>query len=159
MNVIFDMDGLMFDTEKVFIKAWDYAGERIGIGKAGYMVYKTLGMSIVASYEIWNEEFGDRYNQEELRKYTKEFLKNYYENNKVPLKQGLYVLLEYLKNANAKLAVASLSPRWEVAKLQYLFSSNLSGHCLSLVIWLITVFVTSSGCQKKKKSRCAARWE
>lgn len=34
MNVIFDMDGLMFDTEKVFIKAWDYAGERIGIGKA-----------------------------------------------------------------------------------------------------------------------------
>ena len=79
MNVIFDMDGLMFDTEKVFIKAWDYAGERIGIGKAGYMVYKTLGMSIVASYEIWNEEFGDRYNQEELRKYTKEFLKNYYE--------------------------------------------------------------------------------
>lgn len=36
MNVIFDMDGLMFDTEKVFIKAWDYAGEKIGIGKAGY---------------------------------------------------------------------------------------------------------------------------
>ena len=47
------------------------------MGKAGYMVYKTLGMSIVASYEIWNEEFGDRYNQEELRKYTKEFLKNH----------------------------------------------------------------------------------
>ena len=109
-------DEVMFDTEKVFIKAWDYAGEKIGIGKAGYMVYKTLGMSIVASYEIWNEEFGDRYNQEELRKYTKEFLKNYYENNKVPVKQGLYVLLEYLKNPNAKLAVASSSPRWEVEK-------------------------------------------
>ena len=29
MNVIFDMDGLMFDTEKVFIKAWDYAGKKI----------------------------------------------------------------------------------------------------------------------------------
>ncbi len=32
---MFDMDGLMFDTERVFIEAWDYAGERIGIGKAG----------------------------------------------------------------------------------------------------------------------------
>lgn len=37
-------------------------------------------------------------------------------NNKVPVKQGLYVLLEYLKEANAKLAVASSSPRWEVEK-------------------------------------------
>ena len=52
MNVIFDMDGLMFDTEKVFIMAWDYAGEKMGIGKAGYMVYKTLGMNIVSSYNV-----------------------------------------------------------------------------------------------------------
>lgn len=131
MNVIFDMDGLMFDTEKVFIKAWDYAGEKIGIGKAGYMVYKTLGMSVVASYEIWKEEFGDRYNQEELRKYTKEFLKNYYENNKVPVKQGLYVLLEYLKNENAKLAVASSSPRWEVEK--HLTDAGIIG-CFSAIV-------------------------
>lgn len=79
MNVIFDMDGLMFDTEKVFIDAWDYAGEMAGIGKAGYMVYKTLGMNIVASYNIWKEEFGDNYKQEELKKYTKEFLKKYYD--------------------------------------------------------------------------------
>ena len=30
--VIFDMDGLMFDTERVFVQAWDYAGEQLGIG-------------------------------------------------------------------------------------------------------------------------------
>lgn len=114
--VIFDMDGLMFDTESVFIKAWDYAGEKMGIGKAGYMVYKTLGMSIVMSYDIWKDEFGERYNQEELRKYTKEFFKKYYEENKVPVKHGLYVLLDYLKKTGCKLAVASSSPRWEVEK-------------------------------------------
>lgn len=41
-TVIFDMDGLMFDTESVFFKAWDYAGEKIGIGKAGYMVIQCV---------------------------------------------------------------------------------------------------------------------
>lgn len=116
MNVIFDMDGLMFDTERVFIEAWDYAGEKIGIGKAGYMVLKTLGMNITASYHVWNEEFGDRYNQEELRKYTKEFLQKYYSENKVPVKKGLYVLLDYLRQVNCKMAVATSSPRWEVEK-------------------------------------------
>ena len=112
MNVIFDMDGLMFDTERVFIAAWDYAGEEIGIGKAGYMVYKTLGMNIVASYNVWKEEFGDCYNQDELRKYTKEFLQKYYAENKVPVKKGLYHFLDYLKQNNCKMAVASSSPKF-----------------------------------------------
>ena len=131
MNVIFDMDGLMFDTERVFIKAWDYAGEKIGIGKAGFMVYKTLGMNIRASYNVWKEEFGDRYNQEELRKYTKEFLKKYYDENAVPIKHGLYVLLNYLKDINCKMIVASSSPRWEVEK--HIKSAKIYGYFVDFV--------------------------
>lgn len=115
-TVIFDMDGLMFDTESVFMKAWDYAGEKMGIGKAGYMTMKTLGMSIVMSRKIWIDEFGDIYNEDALRKYTKEFLEQYYAENKVPIKKGLYKLLDYLHKKEYKLAVASSSPRWEVEK-------------------------------------------
>ncbi len=80
------------------------------------MVYKTLGMSISMAYEIWRAEFGDAYDQAELRNYSKEFLKNYYEVNKVPVKFGLYVLLDYLKSSGYRMAVASSSPRWEVEK-------------------------------------------
>lgn len=116
MNVIFDMDGLMFDTERVFIKAWDYAGEKIGIGKAGFMVYKTLGMNIATAYQVWREEFGDRYHQEELKKHTKIFLQKYYEENIVPVKPGLYILLDFLKSKQCRMAVATSSPRWEVEK-------------------------------------------
>ena len=116
MNVIFDMDGLMFDTESVFVKAWDYAGEQMGIGKAGYMTLKTLGMNIAASKEIWISEFGERYNEQQLRKYTKEFLADYYAKNQVPVKKGLHVLLTYLKENSAEMAVASSSPKWEVEK-------------------------------------------
>lgn len=113
-TVIFDMDGLMFDTERIFMKAWDYAGEKIGIGKAGYMTLKTLGMNVVTSREVWINEFGEKYDEGALRKCTKEFLVKYYSTNKVPIKKGLYGLLEYLRHAGYKLAVASSSPSWEV---------------------------------------------
>ena len=114
--VVFDMDGLMFDTERVFVQAWDYAGEKMGIGKAGYMTIKTLGMNVESSRQVWLEEFGDCYNEEELRKYSREFRDNYYANNKVPVKKGLYVLLDYLKEQGYKLAVASSTPQWEVER-------------------------------------------
>ncbi len=114
--VVFDMDGLMFDTERVFVEAWDYAGEKIGIGKAGYMNLKTLGLNKQASEAVWREEFGDAYDVEALRRYAKEFISDYYKNNKVPVKKGLYILLDYLKEKKFRLAVASSSPRWEVER-------------------------------------------
>lgn len=105
--VVFDMDGLMFDTEQVAILAWDYAGEKMGLGKTGYMVFKTLGVNRELSKKIWTEEFGDNYNDEALWNYTKEFMDDFYSKNKVPVKKGLYILLDYLKNNGYKLAVAS----------------------------------------------------
>ena len=55
------MDGLMFDTERLAMAAWDYAGEKMGLGKAGYMVMKTLGVTAERADEIWYfEPFGAR---------------------------------------------------------------------------------------------------
>ena len=112
--VVFDMDGLMFDTERVCMQAWDYAGERMGIGRAGYMVLKTLGMNSVRTREIWKKEFGGRYNAQELRSYTNEFMTEYYRENALPVKKGLYVLLSYLKKRGCKMAVASSSKCTEI---------------------------------------------
>ncbi len=112
--VIFDMDGLMFDTELVFMEAWNYAGEKIGVGKAGYMVLKTLGLNKQESDIVCQQEFGENFDMDGLRRYSKEFISNYYKNNKVPAKKGLYHLLDYLKERKFHLAVASSSPRWEV---------------------------------------------
>ena len=113
---VFDMDGLMFDTERLAMAAWDYAGEKMGLGKAGYMVMKTLGVTAERADEIWREEFGSDVDTEAMRRYGREFTDNFYEHNKVPVKYGLYELLDWLKSAGIKTAVASSSTRRAVLR-------------------------------------------
>ena len=135
--VIFDMDGLMFDTERVFVEAWDYAGEMTGIGKAGFMVLKTLGLNVAAAQGVWYEEFGERYDAEAIRKYSREFIGSYYAKNKVPVKKGLYPLLNWLKERGCKMAVASSSPSREVehhlrdAGVEEYFSAIIGGEMVT----------------------------
>ena len=109
--VIFDMDGVLFDTEKLAVKCWDEIGVKAGLGKSGYMVYKTLGRTKEESVKIFEKEFGTRFNNEVFQKYYREYLNEYYKNNPVPKKEGLDEILSYLKDNNYKIAVASSSGR------------------------------------------------
>lgn len=120
---IFDMDGLMFDTERVFVSAWDYVGEKMGLGKAGYMCIRTLGMNTPACEQAWRDEFGDEVDLDALWRYSREFVADYYRKNAVSVKPGLYELLTYLKNKGYKLAVASSTKRHQVER--HLNSANV----------------------------------
>ncbi|MBQ7739863.1 MAG: HAD family phosphatase [Eubacterium sp.] len=107
--VIFDMDGVLFDTESLAIKAWDTIGEEVGLGKVGYMVFKTLGITREESVKIFEKEFGDKFNNDIFQAHYKAYLDEYYKNNPVPLKHGVIETLKYLKKNGYKTAVASSS--------------------------------------------------
>lgn len=109
--VIFDMDGLMFDTERVYVEAMDYIGEKIGLGKLGYIVRKTLGMNRSSARKVWIDELGENYDEEVINREIIIYYTEYYKNNTVPVKYGLYELLEYLEENNYKIALASLSEK------------------------------------------------
>lgn len=123
---IFDMDGLMFDTERVFVSAWDYAGEKMGLGKAGYMVMKTLGMNTESCNQAWRDEFGADVNIAALWDYSREYIEGYYSKYAVTAKPGLYDLLTYLKREGYRLAVASSTKRAKVE--QHLTNANVRGY-------------------------------
>lgn len=105
--VVFDMDGVLFGTESVCMKAWDYAGEVMGVGKAGYMVLKTLGMNADKAVEIIRTEFGGGFDAVKFKQIGKNYSYDYFNTYGVPEKPGLYEILDYLKNKGYKIALAS----------------------------------------------------
>ncbi|MGN1203113.1 MAG: HAD family hydrolase [Eubacterium sp.] len=109
--VIFDMDGVLFDTERLCIKAWDYAGEKMNFKRTGDMVFKTLGVNVNTVNRILQEEYGEDFDIKLFRKYCNEFTLNFFRKNKVPVKKGLYAILDYLKRNGYKTAIASSSNR------------------------------------------------
>ena len=37
--LVFDMDGLLLDSERVVQRSWNYAGEKLGYGRIGEHIY------------------------------------------------------------------------------------------------------------------------
>lgn len=131
--VIFDMDGILFDTERLCMKAWDYANGNMGLEPAGKMVYKTLGLNVKAVNQILIAEYGEEFDIALFKKYCDEYTDDYLKNNGVPVKEGLYELLQYLYENNYKIAVASSSNKSTIcrnlksADIENYFDAIISG--------------------------------
>lgn len=107
-GAIFDMDGLLFDTEKLFDIAWHRIADKYGLiltqnffdtsrGTSGDVMKRNLKRFFpdLDPSVLLNELFE---NTAELTKTT------------VPVKKGVFEILSYFKENGVKMAVASSSP-------------------------------------------------
>lgn len=110
--VVFDMDGLMFDSERVVMHSWNIVGNKMGYGNLGDdNIRFTLGMNRVRRRVYFKEKYGEDFPYDEFQEeYAKEY-QRYAKENGVPIKTGLYELIQVLKERNIPMAVATSSSR------------------------------------------------
>lgn len=107
--VVFDMDGLIFDSERVVKNSWDAAGDRLGYGKLGDNIYHTLGFSIVKRKIYFTEKYGADFPFETFAEHSREAFYTEVKEEGLPVKRGVKELLEYLHQHNYLAAVATSS--------------------------------------------------
>jgi len=109
--VIFDMDGLMFDTEKLSKEIWQEIAEKKGYNFEDDFFDEMVGLDIEDTNQAFKKNYGQDFPYFKLREEKNKILKKHVKDKGVPLKKGLLEIIDYLKQNEYLIAVASSSYR------------------------------------------------
>ncbi len=105
--VIFDMDGLMIDTEKLYQRFWREALEFYGFHPTQQLLLDLRSLSRDLAKQLLEATFGNSINYNLIRQKRVELMDQYISCHGVVKKEGLDELLEFLQENNVRMAVAT----------------------------------------------------
>lgn len=131
-TVIFDMDGVLLDTERVMHIAWERSGQEMNFDKAREAGDLAMGRNRDGVRKLFEERYPEVDYEEFDRRYhiyCAEILKR----DGIPVKDGVYDMIDFLKSNNYKIGVATSTstlkalPQLEEANLIDFFEVIFTG--------------------------------
>lgn len=110
-GAIFDMDGLMLDTEKLLVRFWKEAAAEYGYSMTDQNVFEIRSLSRKYSVPLLKSIFGEEFPFSEVRNRRIVLMNDYIDKYGFEVKKGLYELLDYLKVNGYRTAVATATAR------------------------------------------------
>lgn len=123
---VFDMDGVLIDTQIIYNRSYTMAGNKHNIKNIEDIVKKTIGCNIESTRAAYKEACGEEFDFESFNKDAVAFYYDIIKNEGLILKPGVISILEYLKENNCKVAVASSTYKEMV--LEHLREAGIDGY-------------------------------
>ena len=105
--VVFDMDGVIFDSERLVIETWKVVADKYHIQNIDQACLACTGLNKDATAVKMREIYGEQFPYEEYKKEASALFHERYDDGRLPMKPGVTELLTFLKEQGIRIALAS----------------------------------------------------
>ena len=105
--VVFDMDGVIFDSERAVMQCWKEVASRHNIPDIEKAILACTGTPMVRTREIMLNLYGADFPYDEYARESSAIFHSRYDGGRLPMKPGVKELLTFLKEHDKKIALAS----------------------------------------------------
>ena len=105
--VVFDMDGVIFDSERATMVCWLELADKYVIPNIEEAFLACTGTTMARTREIMLERYGEEFPYDEYAKEASLMYHSKYDGGRLPMKKGVIELLTFLKDEGKKIALAS----------------------------------------------------
>lgn len=112
--IVFDMDGVIFDSERAVMQCWKELAEKYQIPDIEQAVLSCTGTTMKRTREIMLETYGADFPYDTYAKESSAIYHSRYDGGRLPMKPGVVELLTFLKEEGKKIALASSTRRQTV---------------------------------------------
>lgn len=105
--IVFDMDGVIFDSERATMLCWQELAEKYHIPEIEKPYFACIGTTMVRTREIMLETYGADFPYDRYAKEASVMYHSKYDGGRLPMKTGIVDILAFLKENGKKIALAS----------------------------------------------------